>query len=235
MARTPGAIPEVLETDARTLVDRLGAGSVAGIVTSPPYAGTYDYAEHHRLRFDFLGIRHRAFDEGEIGARRAFDSGGDWSENERQHTRHNAELRRTGKRTLPDPRRGRDAGPGQPPGRRTVAPNYARAEADERLARAYARADARTEAERQWRRDLASVIDMVGGVLVPGGRAALVIGDSIAGGQAMHADDDVRAALGDDLELAAWASQTRPMLGGGERRAFGDRPKREHILLLVKR
>ena len=70
-ARVRGPIPEVFETDARQLVDKLGAGSVAGVVTSPPYAGTYDYAEQHRLRFDFLGIRHRAFDEGEIGAAEA--------------------------------------------------------------------------------------------------------------------------------------------------------------------
>jgi hypothetical protein len=241
LARTPGPLPEVIEADARTLVDRLGAGSVAGVVTSPPYAGTYDYAEQHRLRFDFLGIRHRAFDEGEIGARRAFNAG-DWTEDERQHDRANvaaAEARKAARRNRdtrpPDPRRGRDAGPGQAPGRRTVAPNYARAEADERLARAYARADARTEAERQWRRDLASVIDMVSGLLVPGGRAALILGDSLAGGHAMYADDDVRATLGDDLALVAWAAQTRPMLGGGERRAFGDRPKREHVILLVKR
>jgi len=34
--------------------------------------------------------------------------------------------------------------------------------------------------------------------------------------------------------LEAWASQHRPMLGG-ERRAFGDRPKAEHIVLLRRR
>jgi len=173
MTRVRGETPQVIEADARTLVDRLGAGAAAGVVTSPPYAGTYDYAEQHRLRFDFLGIRHRAFDEGEIGARRSFD-GDD----------------RRGPR--PDPRH-------------------------------------------QWRQDLAAVVDMIGGLLVPGGRAALVIGDSIAGGRAMYADDDVRGTLGDDLALAAWASQTRPTLGAGERRAFGERPKREHVILLVRR
>ena len=44
-------------------------------ITSPPYAGTYDYAEHQRLRFDFLGLRHREFDDGELGARRSFEQG----------------------------------------------------------------------------------------------------------------------------------------------------------------
>jgi hypothetical protein len=45
----------------------------------------------------------------------------------------------------------------------------------------------------------------------------------------------VRGALTDDLVLEAWASQHRPMLGGREHRAFGDRPKSEHIVLLRRR
>jgi DNA modification methylase len=53
------------------------AGIAAGVIASPPYAGTYDYAEHQRLRFDFLALRHRALDEGEIGSRRSFDNDSD--------------------------------------------------------------------------------------------------------------------------------------------------------------
>src|SRR5690606_14206756 len=49
-------------------------GSADGIVTSPPYAGTYDYAEHQRLRFDFLALRHRELDAGELGSRRSFEA-----------------------------------------------------------------------------------------------------------------------------------------------------------------
>jgi hypothetical protein len=221
LARVRGPIPEVHESDARALVGALGAGSVAGVVTSPPYAGTYDYAEQHRLRFDFLGIRHRAFDEGEIGARRAFDAPPEEPERRGPDLRTKAEKQAAFKQLSA--------------GRRSPAPNLARAEADARLARAHARADARTSAQVQWRRELGSVIDMIGGVLMPGGRAALILGDSIAGGHAMYADDDVRGLLGDDLEMVAWAAQTRPMHGVTERRAFGDRPKREHILLLEKR
>ena len=71
LAQVPGPMPQVFEADARAL-DTLGIPPVRAVVTSPPYAGTYDYAEQHRLRFDFLGIRHRAFDEGELGARRSF-------------------------------------------------------------------------------------------------------------------------------------------------------------------
>ena len=59
-----------------------------------------------------------------------------------------------------------------------------------------------------------------------------MIGDSIAGNRAMYALDDLRGALTDDLVLEAWASQQRPMLGGREHRAFTERPKAEHIVVL---
>lgn len=170
LASAPGPIPQVVEDDARALAKRLGPGAAAGVVTSPPYAGTYDYAEQHRLRFDFLGIHHRALDEGEIGARRAWD----------------------------------------------VAANQG-------------------AADRTWRESLAQFTAMLTVILRSGGRAALVVGDSIAGGRAMRADDDIRAVLGPDLSLAAWAWQERPMLGTIERSTFADRSKREHILLLVRK
>jgi len=63
----------VFEHDVRKLADIVPDGSSAAVITSPPYAGTYDYAEHQRLRFDFLGLRHRDLDEGEIGSRRSFE------------------------------------------------------------------------------------------------------------------------------------------------------------------
>ena len=167
LARTPGAPPEVFERDARRLGDVVPAGSAAGIIASPPYAGTYDYAEHQRLRFDFLALRHRTFDDGEIGSRRSFEA---------------------------------DPGAGA-----------------------------------TWRAALADALDAITRALAPGRAAVLVIGDSVARGRAIYALDDVRGALTDDLVLEAWASQHRPMLGGRELRAFGDRPKAEHIVLLRRR
>jgi SAM-dependent methyltransferase len=167
LARVPGAPPRIVEQDARRLGEVVAAGSAAGVVTSPPYAGTYDYAEHQRLRFDFLALRHRQLDAGEIGSRRSFAS---------------------------------DAGAGA-----------------------------------AWRAALADSLDAIARALAPGRAAALVIGDSVARGRAIYALDDVRGALTDELVLEAWASQHRPMLGGGERRAFGDRPKAEHIVLLRRR
>ncbi len=75
LSGTPGAPPEVFERDARTLGEVVAPGTAAGIVTSPPYAGTYDYADHQKLRFDFLALRHRVLDAGEIGSRRSFEAG----------------------------------------------------------------------------------------------------------------------------------------------------------------
>jgi SAM-dependent methyltransferase len=167
MGRQRGPMPAVIEGDARALAS-LQLPPIAGIVTSPPYAGTYDYAAHHRLRFDFLGIRHRALDEGELGARRQFEKSSQ-------------------------------------------------------------------AAAAKWKDDLAAAIGAMADVLVPGGLAALVVGDSLAGGGARFADEDVRAVLDDRLAVVAWAWQERPALGNSERRVFADRPKREHVILLERR
>ena len=165
LARSHAPVPEIFERDVRKLADIIPDGSVAGVITSPPYAATYDYAEHQRLRFDFLGLHHRDFDEGEVGSRRAFEA---------------------------DP----------------------------------------AEAHRRWKKALAGIVDRITTALAPGRPAAIVIGDSVARGRALYALDDLREALTSDVVIEAWASQERPMLGGVERRAFGDRPKAEHIVVL---
>lgn len=162
LARVPAPLPQVFEADARAL-ETIGLPPALGIVTSPPYAGTYDYAEQHRLRFDFLGIRHRAFDEGELGSRRSF------------------------------------------------------------LANSAA-------ATSHWRAGLGDAVSALVSALAPGGLAALVVGDSIAG-KACFADEDLRSVLDDRVEVVAWAWQERQKLGP-ERKLFGDRPKREHIVVL---
>ncbi|MDB4962135.1 MAG: hypothetical protein JWP01_2134 [Myxococcales bacterium] len=162
-----GGPPDVFEIDARRLHEVVPDGSADAILTSPPYAGTYDYAEHQRLRFDFLGLRHRELDEGEIGSRRSFMAG--------------------------------------------------------------------PQGERSWRTALADFMQSIARALHSGGIAAIVIGDSYAGGRPMYALDDVRGALTDELYIDAWASQQRPMLGAGERRSFQERAKAEHIILLRRR
>ena len=76
--RLPRPRPGVtlLEEDAR-LLPSLGWGAVDLILTSPPYPGTYDYHEHHRLRMDWLELDGQAFFDGETGPRRG--EGVSWS------------------------------------------------------------------------------------------------------------------------------------------------------------
>ena len=74
LAHAPGTPPKIVEVDARRLGTVVPDGTAGAVITSPPYAGTYDYAEHPRLRFDFLALRHRELDAGEIGSRRSFEA-----------------------------------------------------------------------------------------------------------------------------------------------------------------
>ncbi len=65
--------PTLIRGDALKLGRVLGGKNredVDLIVTSPPYAGTYDYFDHHRLRMAWLGLRAKQFVEGESGSRR---------------------------------------------------------------------------------------------------------------------------------------------------------------------
>jgi hypothetical protein len=165
VGRVPATI--VHEADARDLAS-LKLPPIGGVVTSPPYAGTYDYADHHRLRFDFFGIRHRAFDDGELGARRGFSANS-------------------------------------------------------------------VEASRRWKEAQIAWLGALTDAMVPGAWAAFVIGDSLAGTRAVAADDDLRGALDDRMAVVAWASQQRPMLGAAERQAFGERGKREHVIIVERR
>lgn len=64
-------MPAVRLGDARKL-EGIASGSVQAIVTSPPYAGTYDYLAHHEARLRWLGIEPSSFEQSEIGARRHF-------------------------------------------------------------------------------------------------------------------------------------------------------------------
>jgi DNA modification methylase len=50
--------------------------SVDLVVTSPPYAGVFDYVEHHRLRLRWLDLDADDFNQRELGARRALGRDG---------------------------------------------------------------------------------------------------------------------------------------------------------------
>jgi SAM-dependent methyltransferase len=157
LAHKPGPPVSVLEGDARSLP--LDDGVVDAVVTSSPYAGTYDYLAQQGLRLAFFGIA--ASDAGEIGSRGRMAAGG-----------------------LDD-----------------------------------------------YRRDLAAVLGEWQRVLRPGGLAVLMIGDSLAGRQAVLAEELVSDVMPDGLEPLAWAWQERAKLGVAEARAFGEQAKREHLLL----
>ncbi len=65
----------VFTDDARAMT-KVRDGEASGVVTSPPYVGTYDYLEHHALRMRWLGLHSGRFEKGEIGSRRDFGRGG---------------------------------------------------------------------------------------------------------------------------------------------------------------
>ncbi len=70
LAGTPAA--RVHEGDA-TKPDHVDSSVIDAIITSPPYAATYDYLEHHALRMRWLDIDSRALETGEMGARRRYE------------------------------------------------------------------------------------------------------------------------------------------------------------------
>lgn len=169
LAARRGPMPRILVGDARRLEVADGLFELA--ITSPPYAGTYDYADLHGLRMTFLGIDAEKLERREMGPRSRF----------------------------------------------TGAP------------------DRRARALDEYRRDLAAAMESIARALAPGGRAALVVGDSLAGREPVRADRIVRDAIAPPLALVAWAWQERPALGGAEQRAFAAGVKREHILLVERR
>jgi SAM-dependent methyltransferase len=56
--------------DARDL-SAIKRGSVKLVVSSPPYAGTYDYAAQHDVRFTWLDLPRKLFRKNQLGARHA--------------------------------------------------------------------------------------------------------------------------------------------------------------------
>jgi DNA modification methylase len=70
---TPKTRPSArVRLDDATALRTVRDGSIDAVVTSPPYAATYDYLAHHALRLRWLGLDARAFERDEFGARRAY-------------------------------------------------------------------------------------------------------------------------------------------------------------------
>ena len=84
-----------------------------------------------------------------------------------------------------------------------------------------------------WRQDSIAILKRLRQGLTEHGMMCFLVGDSLAGGTAIRADDEIhRFAKEAGLTVLAWAWQTRRSLGGREREVFSDVPKREHLILL---
>ncbi len=69
----PEGTPEVdVHADDARVLGTIKASSVELVLTSPPYAATYDYLEHHDIRLRWLRLKFERFAELEVGARRAY-------------------------------------------------------------------------------------------------------------------------------------------------------------------
>ncbi len=67
------AAPRLVCADIQQLRKTLGGQYQCNLIlSSPPYGGTYDYVEHHRLRAAWLGVGLGGMEAGEMGARRRF-------------------------------------------------------------------------------------------------------------------------------------------------------------------
>jgi len=67
-----GAFAATVTLDDAARLRTVAASSVDAVVTSPPYAATYDYLTHHTLRLRWLGLDSRDLAQGEMGARRNY-------------------------------------------------------------------------------------------------------------------------------------------------------------------
>ncbi len=73
-AAVPKGTPPVdLAVDDASELATVPDATVHAIVTSPPYANTYDYVAHHARRYAWLGIDASRMAAGEIGAARWFE------------------------------------------------------------------------------------------------------------------------------------------------------------------
>ncbi len=68
-----GAAPVDLSVDDAAALTTVAPGSIDVIVTSPPYANTYNYVDHHARRYAWLKLDASHMESNEIGAARWFD------------------------------------------------------------------------------------------------------------------------------------------------------------------
>jgi SAM-dependent methyltransferase len=101
--RTPPGTPapEIVEGDARALP--MADGTASLVLSSPPYAGTYDYAALHDARFLWLGLPEKKFRRVQLGARSeqvGGASGAQWRAEQARFMAEVARVLRPGGRAL---------------------------------------------------------------------------------------------------------------------------------------
>jgi DNA modification methylase len=85
-----------------------------------------------------------------------------------------------------------------------------------------------------WAEQLGACLDEMRRVLVPGGKAALLIADSVVAKRAFYADRAIRQLAPQyGLRIVGGASQRREHFHAPTRYAFRDAPRREHLILLA--
>lgn len=162
----PSPPPATVELDDATEL-RTVKGTVDAVVSSPPYAATYDYLAHHALRLRWLGLDASPLERGEIGSRTAYSR---------------------------------------------LKPDAARA---------------------NWLKELGKFLSAAGRVLRRNAPLVLMMADSAVADVALRADEIVaEAARANGFFPAARASQGRPHFHGPTAKAFRQRPRAEHSLLL---
>jgi DNA modification methylase len=100
-------------------------------------------------------------------------------------------------------------------------------------ARRHARGASFGHALSRFRSELGAALSEMGRVIEPRGAAVLVIADSVLAGRPVRADEVVGGlARPAGLAVAALASQLRPHFHAPTERAFEDRARREHVVVL---
>lgn len=69
---SPPPRARVFQDDANRLA-KVKDASVDAVITSPPYAATYDYLAHHEMRMRWLGLDEKPLAKSELGARRSYE------------------------------------------------------------------------------------------------------------------------------------------------------------------
>jgi SAM-dependent methyltransferase len=93
--------PRIEVGDARAL-EAVADASAALVLSSPPYAGTYDYAAHHDVRFIWLDLPSGGFRKAQLGARAGARgaAAAAWHEAERRFLAEMARVLRPGGHAL---------------------------------------------------------------------------------------------------------------------------------------